>query len=134
MIPYSLRSRRSGLRRPAQFAVPASWDFAFGLGTPTRLYFAGSWVQQDNLPDSGLPVAALPGGVLGHVRQKNFYGLRNDDFDDVTSGRVLTRVEHDVNSNLTLRNQFVYGRTDRDALTSYIQNATSINTGETDAL
>lgn len=100
-------------------------SLAFGLGTPTRLYFGGSFVEQDNVPDSGLPVAALPGGVLGRVDQSNFYGLADEDYDRVTSGRVLGRVEHDFSDSFTLRNQFVYARTDRDALTSYIQNATT---------
>jgi catecholate siderophore receptor len=103
-------------------------SFALGLGTPTRVYVGGSWVEQDNIPDSGLPVAALPGGVLGSVDQENYYGLVNEDFDRVTSGRVFARVEHDVTANFTLRNQFVYARVDRDALTTYIQNAASINT------
>jgi catecholate siderophore receptor len=102
-------------------------SLALGLGTPTRLYLAGSWLSQDNIPDSGLPLAAVPEGFFKHVDQKNHYGLTGD-YDDVTSGRVMARIEHDVNSSFTLRNQFVYARTERDSLTSYIQNATSVNT------
>lgn len=104
-------------------------SLALGLGTPTRLYFSGSWVEQDNLPDSGMPTVALPGGPLGYVDQENFYGLVNEDYDQVTSGRVLARVEHDVNESFTLRDQFVYARVDRDALSSFIQNAASVTNG-----
>ncbi|MFO1487072.1 MAG: TonB-dependent siderophore receptor [Verrucomicrobiota bacterium] len=101
---------------------------ALGLGTPTRLHLSASWLEQQNLPDSGLPVAALPGGVLGAVRQNNFYGLAREDYDHVTSLRVTARAEHDFSEDFTLRNQFTYSRNDRDALTTYIQNASSINT------
>jgi catecholate siderophore receptor len=103
-------------------------SLALGLGTPTRLYFSASWLEQDSIPDSGLPVAALPGGIFGYVDQENYYGIVEEDYDQATSGRVLMRVEHDVNDRFTVRNQFVYARTDRDALTTFFQNAANVNT------
>ncbi|HEX7652285.1 MAG TPA: TonB-dependent siderophore receptor [Verrucomicrobiae bacterium] len=102
-------------------------SLALGLGSPTRIFLAGSWLTQNNRPDSGLPLAALPGGLFNGVNQANYYGL-NSDYDDVNGGRITARVEHDFSDSFTLRNQFVYARTDRDALTTYIQNASSVNT------
>ncbi|MBC8097423.1 MAG: TonB-dependent receptor [Akkermansiaceae bacterium] len=98
-------------------------SLALGLGTPTRVFLTGSYVEQNNLPDSGFPTAGLPGGLAGSVDRENYYGLANQDFDDVQSGRVTARLEHDVNDSLTLRAQSTYVRTQRDALTTYFQNS-----------
>ncbi|HXG46962.1 MAG TPA: TonB-dependent siderophore receptor [Methylomirabilota bacterium] len=100
-------------------------SLALGLGTPTRLTLSAAYLEQDNVPDSGLPVVALPGGLAGGVDQENFYGLADRDFDDVQSGRVLARLEHDLNDHITLRSQTAYTRTDRDALISYFQNSST---------
>lgn len=103
-------------------------SFALGLGTPTRVIVRGSYTEQDNLPDSGLPVAALPGGLpttpaTGPVNQENYYGIASQDFEDVTSGSVNLTVEHDVNETVTVRNQTVFTSTERDALLTYFQNS-----------
>jgi catecholate siderophore receptor len=100
-------------------------SLAFGLGTPTRITLSGSYMEQDNLPDSGMPIVALPGFGPLNVDQENYYGLANQDFDEVQSSRFTARIEHDVNEALTLRSQSSYVRTDRDALTTYFQNSAS---------
>lgn len=103
-------------------------SMALGLGTPTRVVLRGSFTEQDNLPDSGLPVAALPGSVpttpaTPSIRQDNYYGIANQDFERVDSGSINAQVEHDLSGDLTLRNQTVYTRTSRDALITYFQNS-----------
>lgn len=103
-------------------------SLALGLGTPTRLIFTGSYDKQENLPDSGLPIAAMPGAVpttppTGPVNQENFYGLANADFDNIERTSLGAKIEHDINPDLTLNNQLRYIETDRDALTSYMQNS-----------
>lgn len=105
-------------------------SFALGLGTPTRVIVRGSYTEQDSLPDSGLPVAALPGSLpttppTGPVDQSNYYGIANQDFEAVTSGSVNLLVEHDVNDAVTVRNQTVFTSTERDALLTYFQNSTA---------
>lgn len=114
----------------------SSWAVApslvVGLGTPTRVVVAASHLQQDNLPDSGLPVVALPSGVLypssvaaptQSVNQENFYGLENEDFDHIKVQTALARVEHDVSKSIKLSNQTKVARNHRDSLTSYIQSS-----------
>jgi catecholate siderophore receptor len=101
---------------------------ALGLGTPTRVVLRGSYTEQDNIPDSGLPVAALPGGLpttppTRDVDQENHYGLVDEDFERVTSGSVNLLLEHDLNDRVTLRNQTVFTSTERDALLTYFQNS-----------
>ncbi|TSJ77155.1 TonB-dependent receptor domain-containing protein [Rariglobus hedericola] len=100
-------------------------SFAFGLGTPTRLILSGSYVKQDNRPDSGLPAAFLPGNPLGAtlpsgpVDQSNFYGTKAD-YEDVTSLGFTARIEHDLTPDNRITNQTRYAKTDRKAMTTYI--------------
>lgn len=103
-------------------------SFALGLGTPTRVIVRGSFTEQDNVPDSGLPASALPGAVpttppTGAVDQENYYGLADRDFERVSSGSLNLTLEHDLNESIVLVNQLVYSSTDRDALLTYFQNS-----------
>lgn len=119
----------------------SSWgvapSLALGLGTPTRFTLAASYLKQDNLPDSGLPIVAVPGGadlpadvpaLTSSVSQKNFYGLADADFDHITAKGLTARIEHDFNSDLKFSNQTRLASNDRDALNTYIQNSTTTPT------
>lgn len=97
-------------------------SLALGLGTDTRVFLLASYVEQDNVPDSGLPIVALPQFGNG-VDQDWAYTLRNHDFEQVQSTRVTARIERDMSDRLTLRSQTSFTRTDRDALISYLQNS-----------
>ena len=114
----------------------SSWglapSLALGLGTPTRLTIAGSHVKQNNLPDSGLPIVAVPGGAIypaglaaptAPVSQENFYGLADSDFEHVTVKGLTARLEHDFSPALKLANQTRLASNDRDALNTYIQSS-----------
>ena len=118
------------------FVENKSWgiapSLALGLGTPTRFTLAASYTKQDNLPDSGLPIVAVPGGAVlpvgvpvlaGPVSQKNFYGLANADYDHITAKGLTARLEHDFGPELKLNNQTRLATNDRDALNTYIQNS-----------
>lgn len=103
-------------------------SIALGLGTATRVSLAVSHMEQDNLPDSGLLIAAYPGVGTVPVSQENFYGLANQDYEDISNTRVVAKIEHDFTPDVTLRNQFVYTTTDRDALLTYFQNSATAAT------
>ena len=102
----------------------------FGLGTPTRVTAGVQITRQDNLPDYGIPGAAwtetqlAPTTVFAEhpVDSDNYYGSSPYDYDKVEQESVTARIEHDVNSNLTLRNQIRYNRTYREAVITTIQN------------
>ena len=104
------------------------WGFApsvtLGLGTPTRLTASYYYLENHELPDSGLPylytIANAPGtgeihtrpalgrvttisGQSGIVERSNFYGLTDRDFRDSTTNQATLRVEHDF-GGITLRN------------------------------
>ena len=105
-------------------------SIALGLNTATRVTGAVQITRQDNLPDYGIPGSAwsetqlAPTTVIATnpVDQKNFYGSVEPDFDKVAQENYTGRVEHDVNSNMTLRNQTRYNQTHRTAVITTIQN------------
>lgn len=95
-------------------------SLALGLGTPTQVTLSYQYVDQDNLPDYGMPSAALPGLLqttppTGSVSQKNFYGLVNADFEDVTNEVGTVHVQHEFNPDVRLTNQTRYSQTNRSA-------------------
>jgi catecholate siderophore receptor len=111
-------------------------SLALGVGTTTRVTLAAQIMRQDNLPDYGIPGAAWAEEPLtpttvraaSPVDQSNYYGSVGYDYDKGRQNSYTARVEHDVNRNLTLRNQTRYNETQRDAVISTVQNVTAFNT------
>jgi catecholate siderophore receptor len=82
-------------------------SIAFGLGTPTRLTLAYSHIQNDDMPDQGIPFsnAARPGRPTPpDVDRDNFYGRLNTDFRENEQKTATATIEHDFSQNLTVRN------------------------------
>ena len=119
-------------------------SLALGLGTATRLYFDLLHIEQNNIPDGGVPTIGLPGystpdattvrgrrnflGIAAPVNSENFYGTQSD-FDHVTQNMFTARVEHDLTPNITLRNTFRYGKTEQDyQLTSFMGSTANLLT------
>ena len=121
---------REHVSRKNQSIAPS---IALGLNTATRVTGAVQITRQDNLPDYGIPGSAwsetqlAPTTVIATnpVDPENFYGSVGPDFDDVEQESYTGRVEHDVNSTTTLRNQTRYNRTHRTAVITAIQNPAS---------
>jgi catecholate siderophore receptor len=95
----------------------------FGLGTPTRLTLSYSYLQQDNIPDYGIPWVPTNSGPLAAYGDKpapvgydNYYGLKERDFEETRTHLPTALLEHDFNEKLSLRNITRYGRTDRDSV------------------
>jgi catecholate siderophore receptor len=99
----------------------SSWgvapSLAFGIGKPTRFTLSYQHVDQDNIPDYGLPWAAF--GASPSVDQSNFYGLEDYDYEDIESNLATATFERDLRSGWVLRNISRWGANDRDsAITS----------------
>jgi catecholate siderophore receptor len=107
----------------------SGWGIApalgFGLGAPTSVTLKYQHLNQNNVPDYGLPWGASPGFPTGAfeatppIDQSNFYGLRDYDFEDIESDIGTAEVQHRFAGPFTLRNLTRYSETSRDsAITS----------------
>lgn len=96
-------------------------SIAFGVGTSTRFTLAAQRVEQDDLPDWGVPAAAIDGtlrydpAIDADAVRDAFFGL-SSDFDDVTASSALARFERDLTRNLDLTAQLRWSTTDRLAV------------------
>ena len=110
-------------------------SFALGLGTNTRFTLGYLYVEEDNVPDYGLPWGgtnpvvqttatnpahngSFPTGAYRAtppVDQSNFYGLKGYDFEDVETQTANLQIEHDFSDSLHLRNVLRYVDSDRDS-------------------
>jgi catecholate siderophore receptor len=121
---------REIVTRKNQSVAPS---IALGLNTQTRVTGAVQITRQDNVPDYGIPGSAwsdtqlAPTTVIATqpVNSRNFYGSVGYDFDKVEQQSYTGRVEHDINSNLTIRNQTRYNETHRTAVITAVQSPTS---------
>lgn len=94
-------------------------SIAFGLDTATRLVASYQYLEQDDLPDWGVPAAFIDGMLrydpaIDENERDNFYGL-NSDYDEVTAHSLLARIEHDFASGVLLSNQTRWSQTEREA-------------------
>ncbi len=114
-------------------------SFAFGLDGATRVYLNLLHVDQDNVPDGGVPTIGLPGysspdparpwlADAQKVDSANFYGTTSD-YDDVTADMATLVVEHSFGDTLRLYNTTRWGRTTQDyLLTSWRATAANLKT------
>lgn len=108
-------------------------SLALGLGTDTQFTLAATFDRIDNVPDSGLPVAALPGvnlpgGTPAAVDQANTYSLPGQDYEKVDRTSFTARLSHDFSGSLRLVNQTKWIDTDRDSIVSYFQSSSTTAT------
>lgn len=99
-------------------------SFGINIGDDTRFELALQYIEQDDIPDWGVPVALVEGminydptlssGVSHESLRDVFYGL-SSDFDRVESSVGLLRLEHELASNLRFTSQVRLSRTDREA-------------------
>lgn len=107
-------------------------SFALGLGTATRFTASALYVDEDNVPDYGLPwgtttqtTAADPAHngtfptgayeATPSVDQSIFFGLKNYDFEAVETKSGTLQLEHDFSDNLTARNVLRYLDSERSS-------------------
>lgn len=100
-------------------------SLAFGLGTPTRVTLSYFHLEQDNIPDYGIPwvpagntdpILAGYGDRVAPVDTTNFYGFANRDYEKVRTDLGTALFEHDFGDSITLRDLFRMGVTSRDSI------------------
>lgn len=96
----------------------------FGIDTPTRLTLAWFRMDQDNVPDYGIPwvptsqqagLQAYRGGAPP-VDFDNFYGILARDYENTVTDVSTILLEHDFSEEVSLRNLTRYGYTLRDSV------------------
>ncbi|MDY6947919.1 MAG: TonB-dependent receptor, partial [Pseudomonadota bacterium] len=100
-------------------------SFALGLGTATRFTASALYVDEDNVPDYGLPwgtstfngVTYRTGAYQATpaVDQSIFYGLKNYDYEDIETKAGTLQVEHDFSDSITARNVLRYLDSERSS-------------------
>ncbi len=95
-------------------------SLALGLGKPTRLTLNYFHLDEDNIPDYGLPTI---NGRVAPVSRSNFYGFAGLNTEETTSDVGTAVLEHDVNDNLMLGTRLRYGENSRYAIVSPPRNA-----------
>jgi catecholate siderophore receptor len=109
-----------------------------GLGTPTTVTVSYSRLQQNNVPDLGIPTllpdnAIAAGITVNDLDLSNYYSIASRDYEDTTSNVVTGVVNHRINSMFTLRNLTRYGSNYRDAVSTPPRPVTTAaNQGSTD--
>lgn len=100
-------------------------SIAFGLGTPTRTTVSYFHLDQDNVPDHGIPWVPAANVPLAAYANKpapvdfdSFYGITSRDYEKTATGIATAEVEHDFSDALTLRSIVRHGRSSRDAVTT----------------
>ncbi|HEX2605372.1 MAG TPA: TonB-dependent receptor, partial [Oxalicibacterium sp.] len=94
-------------------------SLVFGLGTPTRTTINYLHLEQNNIPDGGVPTFGLSGYKFAtllpgpKVDSSNFYG-QPGDHDNATVDQVTLKFEHDIAPGTTIRNTTRVGRSKQD--------------------
>ena len=118
------------------------WGFAptigIGIGKPTTVTVSYSRLQQNNVPDLGIPTlfpdnAIAAGLTVNDLDFNNYYSIASRDYEDTTSDVVTGIVSHRFNQMFTLRNLTRYGNNYRDAVSTPPRPVTTaVNGGTTD--
>lgn len=100
-------------------------SFALGLGTATRFTASALYVEEDNVPDYGLPWGSYTSNGVNYptgayeatppVDQSIFYGLKNYDYEDIETKSGTLQLEHDFSGALTARNVLRYLDSERSS-------------------
>ena len=104
-----------------------SWAVAptvgLGLNSRTRVTLSYVHMDQNNVPDYGLPwVPATNMPLADHagsappVDNSNYYGLRARDYEYVKNNIATGDINHTLSSGFALRNVTRYGATKRDSV------------------
>jgi catecholate siderophore receptor len=101
-------------------------SLAFGFGHDAKLTLSYFHLEQDNVPDYGIPWVPATQAVLppsfwnkpSPVDFDNFYGLLDRDKEEISTDVGTLRYEQKAGDSFSLRNTLRYGQTHRDSITT----------------
>ena len=95
----------------------------FGIGSKSNLTLGYFHLSQDNITDYGIPWVPAANNALAAyqdrpapVPRNTFYGFKERDDEVLKSNLATITFNHTFNDQMTLRNQFRYGRSTRDSI------------------
>jgi catecholate siderophore receptor len=98
---------------------------AVGLGSSTRAIVTYMLLDQDNVPDYGIPFVPTTHNVLAEFRDQpapvdfdNYYGLLARDREDLRTNILTFALEHDLSEGIRISNTTRYGHATRDSIYS----------------
>lgn len=100
-------------------------SFAVGLSKPTKLILSYQRLEQDNVPDYGMPRQVYT--YQPPVPYTNWYGLKARDYEKVEQDLLTAIIEHNNGKGFSIRNLTRYGSTYRDSIIT----APRFNSGST---
>jgi catecholate siderophore receptor len=83
----------------------------FGLNNPTKFTLSYLHLQDDNIPDYGIPVYF---GKPAPVKRSNFYGYRDFDYEKDWADVLTGQLKHEWNSSLSATQSLRYARVSRE--------------------
>jgi catecholate siderophore receptor len=96
---------------------------AFGLGTDTEIHFNLFHLEQDNVPDYGLPwVPGTNNALPEHrndeapVERTNWYGILERDYEKTRTDMATVTWKHAFNESVKLENTTRWGASTRDSV------------------
>ena len=100
-------------------------SLAVGLGTSTRAILSYFRLDQDNVPDYGIPFVPDTNQPLedyinepAPVDYDNYYGLLERDYEETTTNIATFALEHDISEHIRVANTTRYGHAKRDSIYS----------------
>ncbi|MES1147053.1 MAG: TonB-dependent receptor, partial [Solimonas sp.] len=123
--------RRDEVKQKGWAVAPS---LALGLGTPTQVTFNYQRLQQNNVPDYGLPgtlpdLANAQGMTVKDLDFSNYYGLVSRDHENLTSDVGTVTVDHRFTRQTSVRNLTRYGRNYLDRVVTPPRAASAANGG-----
>lgn len=109
-------------------------SLGFGLGKRTSFMLNYQHLDQDNIPDYGLPgtlpdLANSAGKTVEDLDFSNFYGLVARDYEKTKADIATATVEHRFSQKTSLRNLTRYGQNDLDRVVTPPRAASAANGG-----
>lgn len=91
-------------------------SLALGLSDDTRLTLSYFHQTDDIQPDYGVP--AINGQPVAGVSRDAYFGWKNLDKDNINTDALTAKLEHHINSSLSLQNTTRYSQVDRNNVNS----------------
>jgi catecholate siderophore receptor len=88
-------------------------SLALGLGSDTEFHLGLVHLDQDNVPDYGIPYLD---GVPVRVDRENWYGLEGLDHEDTVTDLATARIEHDFSERVSVSSQLRWGEAERQSI------------------